>query len=176
LHNLSIVSLPVTLTAFTANRTGAESVLQWQTAMEENTRDFIIERSADGKTYAGIGTIAAAGNSSTPRDYSFTDPQPEKNSNFYRLKQVDLDGNFVYSPIRVVNFPATGTLIWYATAKGTAEVLLQQGNNEPYSLIDAGGRLLRLGQLSNGRTQLSQLPAGLYMIRVGTITAKILIP
>jgi len=169
-HTLISVPLPVTLTAFTANRSGNESVLQWQTATEENTRDFTIERSADGKTYTAIGAIAAAGNSATPRDYTFTDAQPGRNNNFYRLRQVDLDDNFAYSAVRVVNFPGAAKLIWYATGKGSVEVLLQLGNNEPYTLSDASGRLLRIGQLSNGRTGLSQLPSGLYIVRVMTNT------
>jgi len=176
LHNLVAVPLPLTLTAFTANRSGNETVLQWQTATEENTRDFIIERSSDGKTYTDIGATAAAGNSSSPRDYAWTDPAPGGDNNFYRLKQVDLDGNFAYSPVRVVSFPSAGKLIWYLTGRSSAGILLQQGTNENWSLFDAGGRLLRTGQLSNGRTQLSQLPPGIYFVRVATNTISIALP
>jgi len=175
-HPLTAIPLPVILTAFTANRSGNEAVLHWQTATEQNTRNFIIERSSDGNTYTDIGTTPAAGNSSAPTDYSFIDPEPGQNNNFYRLKQVDLDDKFVYSPVRVVSFPTSGKLIWYTTGKGSADILLQQGNNQLYALFDAAGRLLRTGQLFNGRTSISQLPPGIYFVRAGTYTATISLP
>jgi hypothetical protein len=176
LHTLIIGSLPVRLTGFTANRSGNEVVLEWQTGMEENTGDFIVERSTDGKTYAPIGTVAAAGNSNTPRDYSYTDPQPQKANNFYRLKEADLDGNVTYSTVRVVNMPAASGLIWYATGRGSAAVLLQGGRDEPFALFDTGGRLLQAGRLENGRTQLSGLPPGIYFARVAANTITLAIP
>jgi hypothetical protein len=175
-HTLLAGPLPVTLTRFTAARSGNEAVLQWETATEEHTRDFIIERSDDGKNYTEIGSVSAAGNSQTTLDYSYTDPQPLQNSNFYRLKQVDLDGNFVYSTVRVLSFPTTSRLIWYTTGKATAEIWLQQGNNEPFSVFDASGHLLRTGYLSNGRTTISRLPPGIYFLRVSTNTIAISLP
>src|SRR5258708_11364190 len=57
--------LPVTLTVFTAIRSGNEAVLQWQTATEENSRNFVIERSSDGKPSPDTGPVAAAGDSKT---------------------------------------------------------------------------------------------------------------
>ncbi len=174
LHTLNAVPLPLTLTGFTATRSKDESVLLWTTAQEENTSSFSIERSTDGQSYASIGTVAAAGNSTSQRNYSFTDRTPQPNNNYYRLRQVDLDGHFTYSPLRIVTFPVTGNkLLWYATGRNTVEVYLQQGNNEVYTLSDAGGRLLRLGQLSGGKTQVSGLPAGIYFVRIGTLTTEI---
>jgi hypothetical protein len=170
LHTLTTipVPLPVILTKFTAQRNGTEALLKWQTAQEQNTRDFTIERSTDGKTYTTIGVVAAAGNSNNPLDYSFSDLSPEKTSNYYRLKQSDLDGKFTYSPVRLLNFGTTGNLIWYNTGKQTAVVYLQQGNNEMYTLTDISGHILSKGQLSGGKTQVSNLPAGIYIVTVVT--------
>jgi hypothetical protein len=91
---------------------------------------------------------------------------------------VDLDGNFDYSLVRTVNFPTTtaSKLIWYLTGKTSAGILLQGGNDEPYALYDAGGRLLRAGNLSYGSAQVSQLPPGIYFLRVSTRTITISIP
>ncbi|MBS1661169.1 MAG: T9SS type A sorting domain-containing protein [Bacteroidetes bacterium] len=179
-HTLNVVPLPVTLAKFTARKSGVEAVLQWQTASEQNSRDFTIERSSDGKSFSAIGVVAAAGNSSNLVDYSFTDNTPLDGSNYYRLKQRDLDEKFTYSPMRLVNFGATGKLFWHATGKHTVEVTLQQGNNENYSVSDVNGRVLTQGQLSYGKTTVSNLPAGVYFVRVisstgGTATTKILI-
>ena len=183
LHTLNDnpVSLPVSLVVFTATRQNNEAVLQWETAQEENSGSFIIERSSDGKSFGAIGTVAAAGNSSSARNYEFTDQTPQPNANYYRLKQTDIDGTFTYSPVKVVNFPVSGQLIWYATGARSVEVSLQQGSNEQYTLSDLAGHTLRLGQLSNGRTDISGLPAGLYIVRIVTannqvLDTKILLP
>ena len=173
-HALTPISLPLSITMFTANRNGDQVLLQWETAQEENTRDFSVERSTDGDTYAAIGTVDAAGNSSTPRDYSYTDLQPAP-ANYYRLKTSDENGQFTYSTIRVVNFPAANGLIWYSTGPHAAEVFFQQGDNERYSLTDAAGRLLRSGQLVGGKTEVSGLPAGIYFIRIGALVTKIVL-
>ena len=173
LHTLNSVPLPLTLTRFTANRDNDASVLQWETAQEQNTLDFVVQRSTDGQNYASIGTVAAAGNSSSARNYEFTDQTPQPNANYYRLKQTDIDGTFTYSPISVVNFPVSGRLIWYATGAASVEVYYSQGNNEFYTLVDASGRLLKLGQLSGGKTQISGLPAGIYFVRIATNTGPL---
>jgi hypothetical protein len=173
-HALTPISLPLSITMFTANRNGDQVLLQWETPQEENTRDFSVERSNDGKTYAAIGTVDAAGNSSTPRDYAYTDLQPAT-TNYYRLKASDVNGQFTYSTIRVVNFPAANSLIWYSTGLHSAEVLYQEGNNELYSVTDAAGRLLRSGQLVGGKTEVSGLAAGIYFVRVGTLCVRILL-
>ncbi len=61
--------LPVNLTYFTATKDANQALLAWQTAQEEeNSADFFVERSGDGKQYSTIGTVPAAGNSSTPRE------------------------------------------------------------------------------------------------------------
>ncbi|HTI89872.1 MAG TPA: LamG domain-containing protein [Puia sp.] len=176
LHTLINVAspLPITLTKFTAQRSGSEGLLQWQTAQEENSRDFTIERSGDGKTYTTIGVVAAAGKSSAALDYSFTDLAPLHSINYYRLKQSDLDDKHTYSPVRTLNFSESSRLGWYSTGKLSVEVSLLQGNNESYSLSDISGRTLRQGQLSDGKTEVSHLPAGVYVVRVVTKVGEVL--
>jgi hypothetical protein len=174
-------TLPVTLVYFTATRQNDEAVLQWETAQEQNSSNFIIERSFDGISFGAIGNVAAAGNSNTPRNYSFTDLEPVKNNNYYRLRQTDLDGASTNSSILLLNFQPAGNLIWYATGPRSVEVYLQQGNAEQYSLSDVAGHILRQGQLVNGKTAISGLPSGLYIVKVLTavgqdMNIKILLP
>ena len=62
--------------------------------MEENNDHFEIERSTNGTGFDKIVSVKAVGNSSTLQSYSAVDNKPENGLNFYRLKQVDLDGRF----------------------------------------------------------------------------------
>jgi hypothetical protein len=79
-------------------------LLNWATAQEENSDHFEIERSSDNSNFASIGQVTAAHNSSLQRNYSFTDESPVSGNNYYRLKEVDLDGQSIYSKVVSVNF------------------------------------------------------------------------
>jgi hypothetical protein len=181
-HPLTGIPLPILLTNFTASRQDNSAVLQWQTAEEENTREFLVQRSPDGTTFSTIGAVAAAGNSSVTLDYSFVDGSPVAGDNYYRLEEVDQDGYTTYTSVRLLNFSSsTRQLIWYSTGYKTAEVCLLQGSNEFYTLTDVSGRTLRQGQLAGGVTNISGLPAGLYIVKVLTttgqaLTTKVILP
>jgi len=101
LINSSFTILPVLLTSFTANvENNTNVILKWQTANEQNSDFFLIERSIDGQTFKAIDKVAAAGNSALPRNYIFTDKNPKvggQSKIVYRLKQVDKDQNYFYS-------------------------------------------------------------------------------
>jgi len=175
-----MVPLPLTLLQFTATKQSNTSILQWQTGQEQNTRDFTIQRSSDGSNYADLGTVAAAGTSNTKRYYNYTDIAPLEGNNYYRLKQRDLDGQFTYSPVRVLAFTMAGNLIWYTTGTNAAEVRLHNGNNELYTIIDMAGNTLRTARLSSGVASIAQLPSGVYFVKVVTnagneLTVKVLL-
>jgi len=92
--------LPVTLVDFHALRQSDGSVdLKWETAQEQNSKFMEVQRSGDGKVFTTIGQVSAAGNSTTPRDYTLTDRMPPAGRNYYRLRMVDIDGTFKYSKV-----------------------------------------------------------------------------
>ena len=92
--------LPVTLTSFQAVLHNAHNaVLRWTTASETRSAYFAVERSADGRTFAEIGRVAAAGSSTQARAYELADPQPLTGVTYFRLRQVDTDQTTAYSPV-----------------------------------------------------------------------------
>ena len=99
--------LPVTWLSFTGSAEKADAQLNWATAQEQNSNYYGVERSSDNSTFVAIGTVTAAHNSNSVTNYSFTDASPVNGMNYYRLKQVDLDGQFVYSKVVAVNFNGT---------------------------------------------------------------------
>ena len=86
------ISLPIELISFEARKFGAEVILTWKTAVEINNDYFIVDRSINGSDFKQILTVKGSGNSSTERIYSITDKEPQSNSNYYRLTQIDYDG------------------------------------------------------------------------------------
>lgn len=81
--------------------------LAWATASEKNSAAFDVERSLDGFGFERLGTVTATGSSNTLRTYGFVDAKlPGAARLYYRLKQVDGDGTFAYSPVRTVARPA----------------------------------------------------------------------
>ena len=100
--------LPLTLLSFAGNVTAKQEVqLQWITAGELNTKDFDIEWSADGSHFTKAATVAAAGNSSQNRHYSYMHKLPVDGNNYYRLKMRDIDGRSAYSTVIKINVRLT---------------------------------------------------------------------
>lgn len=91
--------LPVELTSFKATSNEPSVKIEWTTPSENNNKNFEIERSADGNIFENIGTISGNGNSTIEHQYSFTDDNPLAGNNYYRLKQNDFNGSFIYSQV-----------------------------------------------------------------------------
>ena len=171
--------LPVTLINFRAAAIGENALIQWSTTSEQNSASFSIERSADGRNnWQTIGTIAAAGNSSALLNYSFTDNNTINASNFYRLRQVDIDAKIAYSPVIVVNF-RTGTqqefTIYPNPVRDYVAVTLSSKSNATgiVKILDASGavQLQKSVQLKTGNNaftinNLGSLGAGMYVLQV----------
>ncbi len=100
----STSTLPIELLEFTAARDGNNVATQWVTATETNNDYFLVERCVSGNTFETIGRVEGAGNSTQLLSYQFTDENPVVGINYYRLKQVDFNGNFSYSQIVPVTF------------------------------------------------------------------------
>jgi hypothetical protein len=106
--------LPVELTAFTANISGSNVSLHWQTATEVNSYGFEVEKivgslhsaagSSSPNTWVKIGFVQGSGNSNSPKEYSFVEANPVSGKSYYRLKMIDIDGSFEYSDIVEVSF------------------------------------------------------------------------
>ncbi|MHC1737811.1 MAG: choice-of-anchor J domain-containing protein [Ignavibacteriaceae bacterium] len=92
----TIQPVPVELTSFTATSQDNRVNLSWSTATESNSREFQIERKS-GNNWTVIGSVEAAGTSTSVMTYNFTDKNVTSGKLNYRLKMVDTDGSFSYS-------------------------------------------------------------------------------
>ena len=96
---------PVELTSFSANISGSNVNLQWNTATEINNYGFEVQRSSKTDNWEVIGFVEGHGNSNSPKNYSFTDDKVVASGKYlYRLKQIDNDGSFEFSKTVEIDF------------------------------------------------------------------------
>jgi hypothetical protein len=95
--------LPITLINFSAAlQANQEVLLKWATAMEQDNKEFIVQRSTDALSFTDVKTLAGAGNSLSAREYVTSDEYPISGTSYYRLKQVDFDGTTSFSKVASV--------------------------------------------------------------------------
>ncbi|MES2778179.1 MAG: T9SS type A sorting domain-containing protein [Bacteroidota bacterium] len=178
--------LPLTLSSFKAVRRSEDASLEWTTASEQNTQQFSVERSTDSRVFSSIGTVAAAGNSNSAINYQFTDRNITSlgvKLLYYRLKMVDKDGLYKYSPIATVNISKTGAVITLYPNPvkdiATLSVNAEKQETVQYTIIAANGKQVQTGRylFTQGNNlfnvNVAQLPAGNYYLRLeGTNTSE----
>jgi len=165
------VPLPVKLVSFEAIKQTNKVLLQWKTENELNASSYVVERSADGRNYSGIGSIAAYNNSGT-NNYNLPDVQPIKGINFYRLKMIDKNGSFSYSAVRKINFDnATDDISLYPNPVVNSKIFVaSSGNTNRAVLYDATGKMIKSFMLQ-GRSNsldLSGIAKGIYELKIFT--------
>lgn len=95
--------LPVELVSFIGSREEAGVRLQWETASELNNSHFEVQRSSNAKNWAIIGQVEGKGTTHESQNYTYLDAEKGRGAVYYRLKQVDFDGKFEYSPLVQLN-------------------------------------------------------------------------
>jgi|GEM_PF-2180207 len=171
--------LPVTLVSFTAEPAEPNAVrLAWATASELNSATFVVEGSLDGRTFAQLGQLPAAGTSTATHSYYYLDSSwPAGTTHlYYRLRQVDTDGSATYSAVRTVHLANPGGLRVFPNPAHQAATLLGAASGAPIQVFDVTGRLvLSLRADATGRATMgfpsSCLP-GFYLVRSGQQTTR----
>ncbi|MCC6460296.1 MAG: hypothetical protein IT260_07480 [Saprospiraceae bacterium] len=161
--------LPIELKTFTATARREQVDLEWITASEKNNAYFGVERSADGLLFSEIGRKTGAGTSFDDNTYTFSDLAPMTGLNYYRLRQVDLDGQFTYSPVRVVQIGQTGRLLLFPSpAVDILQIRLPEALEQAadWQILDQSGRVVARGQWVDDSLEtqvpIGHLPEGTY--------------
>ncbi len=183
--------LPVELTNFSATSNDKTIRLDWNTSSETNNDFFEIQRSSNGLNFEKIGIIDGAGNSLDANNYIFLDKGPIEGINYYRLKQQDFEGSYIYTQIISSTFnsrrnqikiypnPITGNTIF---------VQFSEGYDSPglFELFDMTGRMVHQKDFNylheNNLTleiSIDNLLDGVYILRItdsiGAHTKKVLV-
>ncbi len=139
------IVLPIELVTFTGDEEFGQVRLRWSTATESGSGHFEVLRSQDSFDYEVVGIVSATGNSEAETNYSFIDEHPFGGTNYYRLRQVDTDGESWYSDV----------------------IAIQMGEefaNGEYEIIDMSGKVVLPNKM---------LAGGMYIVHVrGTNMVK----
>ena len=140
--------LPVELTSFNGACDNGVISLAWETASENNSSHFDVEKSRDGENWTVLSTIEAAGTSNEIISYQAVDHSATDGNNYFRLRQVDIDGTEkLYDPINVSCEPiSVGYFSSYPNPSGNAFQIIV--NNEDLegecvlNMVDAQGKVI----------------------------------
>jgi uncharacterized protein YaiE (UPF0345 family) len=181
-------SLPARLISFSGYRQNNINILKWETATEQNSKGFYIERSADGSNFTDVGFVASrsqSGNSNTTLGYQFTDNQAAGPLQYYRLRQADFNGRETRSAIIVINgkAPAGLTIITASPnpVKNITNVMISLPAREviTINIYDSQGKIVKTQQASmyegtnTAEVNLSNLQPGTYIMHAtGAISRK----
>ncbi len=165
--------LPVELTEFSVRAVESEVQLDWTTASEHLHAGFFVERSPDGLHWSDLGFVAGKGESSNMQHYHFTDKAPLPGLSYYRLRQVDTDGNTDFSPLRSVTMPDAekGFTVFPNPVENNVLHIRLEGKTEESSILvhlfNAAGQLVRTAVLPESPDMVMDLrdvPPGAYLL------------
>jgi hypothetical protein len=167
------IIVPVSLLNFQGQLVNNHIDLDWNTASEQNSKYFEIQKSLDGMNFFTIGNVNASGNSSSQRNYHFTDEKVAE-LNYYRLKMSDADGHFIYSKIILVRSPGAKQDLWIVNNPFETFIKVrlakQTKQKIKIALMNTAGEKLfykELGNSSEFTIDLSatQLSKGVYFLK-----------
>ena len=169
--------LPVLGLDYNAKRINNSKVqLDWKTVQEIDNKGFFVERKKDNEVNFTqlhfVKSAAPNGNSSLPLNYSHIDANDFRGKTYYRLKQEDLDGKFMYSTVKLVN-GSNGKSIslkaWPIPSAGPVNISAEGIDNDILLVFDNNGRLMKqLSITAKTPVQITGLMPGNYIVKLGS--------
>jgi hypothetical protein len=151
--------------------------LEWVTSNEVNTKYFEVQRSTNNTNnidFKALGQVASNNIASQVSKYNFVDKEPGTANNYYRIKEVDLDGKFTYSKIIRIDFSKLFAMQLFpnpATNKIQIQFTGISGNQKAHLSIQSltGSKLKSIPLILSGEKieiDISSLSAGMYILNL----------
>lgn len=173
--SLDVSSLtPVTwISAPKAEKVNNHVAILWSVAQQVNNALFEIEHSMDGKAFQKIGELQGHGTYAEPKEYRHIHEAPAQGINYYRIKQVDYDGQFDYSEVSQVAFSADYKFTIFPNPTFD-HIRIHLDSDSNFSIYDSTGKgvLSRLLIRGNSEISLTYLPHGIYFGKIDNGTPQ----
>ncbi len=163
------ISLPIELLEFEVFQEGANVVAEWKTASELNNDFFTLQRSEDANNWKTIIEMKGAGTTNETSSYQTVDVDPIRGIAYYRLKQTDFDGQFSYSPIKMVDTKFINDIKVYPNpSSGIFNISGIESDVVFISVLNILGQQVPFSINENNGIQvdLCDGPAGVYIVKV----------
>lgn len=166
------ILLPVDLINFSAQKIGETVQLTWVTASEINNEGFELQHSTDGQLWQVMDFIKGSGTTNVEKKYSYQDSNPVVGTNYYRLKQVDYDGQFNFSKVATVLVANTSPVVIYPNPT-TGKVELIGVDAGELIIRNTIGQVVKQEVLKSNSFDISILEKGIYFIEIKTSNSLI---
>jgi len=165
-------ALPVELLSFDGEKVKDGIQLNWETASEQNNQGFEIQRSENGKQLKTIAFVAGIGTSLELQNYQWIDENPITDTNYYRLKQLDFDGQYEYSQMLAIDFGILERNSLQIFPNPTTDILniqlTDEESLESIVLFDIHSKVVWQTQAAVTQLSLADLPEGIYFLQLKT--------
>ena len=165
----ALQALPITLISFTGTVSSSSAILNWTTSQSVNNKGFEVQKSKDGQTFSDIGFVA----STFSGQYSFTDASLSPGTSLYRLKIIDANGSFTYSPVVNLNYSSFNWSVMNRSSNVYLQLQLDKQSSVSIQVVAANGTVLQSinkGKIEKGSYSIpltvNNTSPGLYIIRL----------
>ncbi|MDQ8003498.1 MAG: T9SS type A sorting domain-containing protein [Pedobacter sp.] len=162
--------LPIRLSSFTAKKTSNTVTLNWQTQTERYNKGFEIERKYGEQEFGKIGFVPG---NNIPDNYSFIDKQPKAGVNYYRLKQVDFNGDHSYSDVSNVSFDLEQTKISFFPNPTRKSInLVSPSQEKTVNIYNTNGEKVKVANIVEQQIDVEDLKPGVYFMVLSNTKIK----
>jgi hypothetical protein len=169
------VPLPIEMMSFDLVKKPGVVVANWSTASEKDNAYFVVEKTEDGSSFTEVGRVTGNETTSETHNYSFSDDNPTYGVSYYRIKQVDRNGNFSYSHMRAIEYKdvmGSNFEVVPNPSESMAGVALTFNKSITsdfvVSVFDISGTLLysRIESIKGNKIELPNFEKGFYIVQV----------
>ncbi|PWT94109.1 MAG: hypothetical protein C5B54_00530 [Acidobacteria bacterium] len=167
--NCPTVILPVKLSSFSSTVNNCVVNLNWTSLSETDFKDYQVEYSTDGRNFRTIADIAALG-TGTDQHYSYQHANPQQGKAFYRLRMVDLNGNFEYSKTLAMKMDCRKAqmFVYPNPVKDLLNVNITNSQGVIAKMFDGNGKLIYTGNMISGSNTINmgKFAKGTYLLKL----------
>jgi hypothetical protein len=164
--------LPVTFLLFNGQHENGRNVLLWSTLSEINNDRFIIERSSNGKDFKPVGVVKGIGNSSSINEYYFSDNKVNSDAYYYRIRQVDVNGRYMFSSVIHIRNNVPQWEIFPNPNNGKFFVKFLSESFDHLEISDATGKIIMVFDSSApSEISIEDAESGIYFARFYTFNS-----
>jgi hypothetical protein len=167
------VILPVTILSFSAVQQGNAAVLNWRVANQINNKGYFVEKSVNGISYNSIGFVAA---DEKQTSFTYTDKSLTDGVSYYRIKEVDNDGKYMYSTVQKIEY---SKFTWKITGNplnnSSVQLMLDKPANISVQIVSSNGNIIKAIQKGNLLAGNYNIPLNINNVSTGVYIIRLLV-